>query len=428
MRGSPHIDYLPVAPGVALGFADTERRDALRYRALAEEQEALRHIATLVASGAEPDVFFDELSCKVAAVLRCDGACVFQFGHAGDHAVIVGACDRSRELSAAVGRRIPLDQAPSLYELHRTGAPQHASGAPPLFPGIAERAAAPIHVNGTLWGALGIAGSAAAPLPSDAATRLAVFTEVVDLAVTATEARSVLVERVDRLEEIDRLKDEFISLVTHELRTPLTSITGYLDVLDEDETLTTEQAKFVEIARRNAGRLGQMVDQLLTLFRVQSGREVGDPEWVDLGAVVGQTVEAIEPVAERGGVTVAFDSGDDVRAFVRAESIAQVADNLVANAVKYTKPGGTVRVALTTNGDGVELTVADDGIGIPADELPRLFERFFRASSAVEEQIPGTGLGLAVTKALVDGAGGAIDVRSELGRGTHFTVRVPVVR
>ena len=471
MRGSPYIDSPPVAPQAASGLLpavlDTasdayvgidERGVVTAWNSAAErmfgrpseeavgrrltdlnltgdqptareeEQEALRQIATLVAGGAEPRVFFDELSRKVATVLGADGACVFQFGDEGDHAVVVGACDRSRELSAAIGRRIPLDRAPSLCELYRTGAPQHVPGAPPLFPGIAERAAAPIHVNGTLWGALAIAGRADAPLPPDAAARLAVFTEIVDLAVTATEARSVLIERVDRLEEIDRLKDEFISLVTHELRTPLTSIRGYLDMLGEEETLTPDQAKFVEVAGRNSRRLGRMVDQLLTLFRAQSGREAGEPEWVDLGAVVGQTIEAIEPVAERAGVSVELERGDDLNAFVRAESMAQVADNLIANAVKYTRPGGAVRVELTREGDErLRLTVADDGIGIPADELPRLFERFFRASSATDAHIPGTGLGLTVTKALVDGARGTIDVESELDRGTRFTVTLPIV-
>ena len=141
-----------------------------------------------------------------------------------------------------------------------------------------------------------------------------------------------------------------------------------------------------------------------------------------------QTVEAMEPVAERGGVAMRFDQAGDPFAMVRAESVAQIADNLIANAVKYTPSGGTVTVALgPSDGGHARLSVADDGIGIPADELPQLFERFFRASSAVEAQIPGTGLGLAVTKALVERAGGTIDVSSEAGKGTRFDVVLPTV-
>ena len=272
--------------------------------------------------------------------------------------------------------------------------------------------------------------SAAEPHWFDAAAieRVRLLVEMIEAACdSARERTEALIAARERLEELGRMKDEFISVVNHELQTPITRINGYLDLLAEEEELTPEQARYVEIARRNSTRLAEMVDQLLTLFRADAGRLEFSGGPVDLVDVAREAVEAVGPVASHGGVAVDLEAAGSGWVTGRRQPLTQIVDNLVANAVKYTPAGGTVSVSVGTDDDRrVRLSVTDTGIGIPADELPRVFDRFYRASSATDRHIRGTGLGLAVTKALVEGLGGSIEAHSELGAGTRFDVLLPM--
>ena len=245
-----------------------------------------------------------------------------------------------------------------------------------------------------------------------------------------TEAESVqrlLAEQNDRLRELDRLKDEFVSLVSHELRTPLTSIRGYVELLlDEGERLTADQRRFLEIVDRNSARLLELVADLLFLAHIEAGKLVIAVGTVDLNRVVEECVEASSPVAAARGIRLSAHldpvppvQGDRAR-------LAQVLDNLVSNAVKFTPGGGRVDVRLTAERETAVLEVEDTGLGIPADEQGQLFERFFRSSKATENAIPGTGLGLTITKAIIDRHGGLIEVDSAENVGTTVRVRLPL--
>lgn len=229
--------------------------------------------------------------------------------------------------------------------------------------------------------------------------------------------------------EASRLQDEFVSLVSHELRTPLTSVLGYLELLtDGTDPLTDEQREYLTVIERNARRQLRLVGDLLLSAQVDAGRFSIAPQQIDLADIVHAAVEAARPVADAAGVTLAVTAratplaGDPVR-------LAQAVDNLVSNAIKFTPSGGTVWVGVTARGPGgsggADIVVSDTGIGIPPDELSHLTTRFFRASTATRRAIPGVGLGLSITKAVVDAHGGSLSITSTVGEGTAFTITLP---
>jgi PAS domain S-box-containing protein len=244
--------------------------------------------------------------------------------------------------------------------------------------------------------------------------------------VTARREAEIELERQnEQLRQLDKLKDEFVALVSHELRTPLTSIRGYLELITEDGNLTGEQTRFLETIDRNAQRLQRVVGDLLFCAQVEAGRLTLDSERVDVNAIVEDALHAVHPSAATKSLTLTMAleelpeiQGDRAR-------LAQVLDNFISNAVKFTPSGGTVTVKTLAQAGEIEIVVSDTGIGIPADEIPNLFQRFFRAHRATEDAIPGTGLGLAIAKAIVVGHGGRIRVESAVGTGTTFRIILP---
>ena len=242
----------------------------------------------------------------------------------------------------------------------------------------------------------------------------------------AENAHRLLVEQNARLVELDRLKDEFLSGITHELRTPLTSISGYVELL-LDEEADPERTSYLDVIDRNAERLLALVSDLLLAAHLQSGEFTLKREAVDVGRLVAEAVEAARPRALAGGVELAAAAVDGSPVVVDGDAvrIAQVLDNLVSNALKFTPFGGSVTVSATMDPDWARIEVVDTGIGIPEDERGRLFQRFYRTPEAVERQIQGTGLGLYITKAIVDAHGGRIAVLAADGGRTTVRVELP---
>jgi signal transduction histidine kinase len=216
-----------------------------------------------------------------------------------------------------------------------------------------------------------------------------------------------------------------VALISHDLRTPLTSIMGYLELVLDDDNLTEEQRGFLNVADRNADRLLRLVNDLLFVARFEAGELELRPTELDLAAVVRQSVEESGPRAAAGGVELTCEAGAVSAVQADKGRMFQLVENLVSNAIKFTPEGGEVRVSVTPVNGVVRLEVADTGIGIASGEQERLFERFFRASTASEHQIPGTGLGLYITRAIVEAHGGSIAVRSDPGEGTSFCVELP---
>lgn len=228
------------------------------------------------------------------------------------------------------------------------------------------------------------------------------------------------------LRELDRLKDEFIDLISHEIRTPLASIIGYVELLREEGISRPDADLCAEVIQRNAKRLQHLVGDLLFLSQIQSGKMAMEFQDADLAGIAASALEELRPEAQRKHIELALSATDVPRLVVDPIRIAQLLGNLLSNAVKFTPDGGRVEVRLRREGDQVVLAVADTGIGIPAVDRERVFERFFRTAIAARHAIQGTGLGLAVTKAIVDAHHGTIAVDSDEGRGSTFTVCLPL--
>ncbi|EXG79724.1 ATP-binding protein [Cryptosporangium arvum] len=225
---------------------------------------------------------------------------------------------------------------------------------------------------------------------------------------------------------ISEQRDELVALVTHELRSPITSIRGYLELVFDDEGSYSPSAEgFLRIVDRKAADLQRLTDDLLDLARLDAGEISVDTRPVSLARLLGDVITDLRPAAEAKHLTIDVVTDGPIVVCVDPARFRQVLTNVVSNAVKYTPDGGRV-IARAGAADGVAtVSVADTGIGIPADQYPRLFERFFRTSNAVQEGIKGTGLGLAITKAIVERHGGTIAAHPGEPCGTVFEITLP---
>ena len=229
-------------------------------------------------------------------------------------------------------------------------------------------------------------------------------------------------------QEANRAKADFLAVVSHELRTPLNAIGGYADLLESGVTgeLSEGQARYVERIKLGAGHLAQLIDEILTFARVEARREQLLFRSTDLVRVARDAVAVVEPQAREKGLQLALEAPDPGLELVTdADKVRQVLVNLLSNATKYTEEGSVALTLQRADDGGVRLTVADTGIGIEAENLDKVFEPFWQAESPNTRRAGGTGLGLSVNQRLVTLLGGTIDVESEPGIGSTFTVRLP---
>ena len=249
------------------------------------------------------------------------------------------------------------------------------------------------------------------------------FTKPVIGSDNAYLGRVWTLRNVTEARQVDRIKDALVATVSHELRTPLTSIVGYLELLGADQPLSAEDARFVEIVRRNAARLQRMVEELLFLSRVEAGGLELDLDDVDVVELARAALGSADPAAAAKRIVLEFDGPAALRARADGNRLGQVFDNLISNAIKFTPERGTVKVSIVGDGETIVASVSDTGCGIPQAEQSRLFERFFRSTAT--RDLPGTGLGLTIVRAIVEGHGGSIACRSDSGKGTTFTFTIP---
>jgi PAS domain S-box-containing protein len=231
---------------------------------------------------------------------------------------------------------------------------------------------------------------------------------------------------LQQAQEIDRLKNNFASAVSHDLRTPLTSIMGYAEFLEDEigGTLTEQQQGYVLQIMRGARRLEHLVDDLLDFARLDAGTFQLRREPADLAREIQEVSESLRPQVEEAGLTLEVDChAQPLEAPMDTARVERVLVNLLHNAIKFTPRGGTIRVVAWTEGDCVHCEVADTGIGIAADQIPRLFVRFSQLKGGSEKG--GTGLGLSICRAIVEAHDGTIGVRSEPGRGSTFWFSLP---
>jgi PAS domain S-box-containing protein len=243
------------------------------------------------------------------------------------------------------------------------------------------------------------------------------------------QARSLAAEQLERanleLRELDRQRSDFVATVSHELRTPLTSIVGYAEML-ADESLTGDQRHMVEVIGRNTRRLITLIEDLLTLSQIEAGSFVVEHRKVELGGLLEGTVQAIRPAAAARGIELVADVEDPGLVEADPDKLDRAVLNLLSNAVKFTPPGGRVTLSARRLDGHAQLTVSDTGVGIPLEEQPRLFSRFFRSSTATSNAIQGTGLGLVIVKTIVEQHGGEIRLISTPGQGTSVSIVLPL--
>ena len=234
----------------------------------------------------------------------------------------------------------------------------------------------------------------------------------------------IVLSDVTELRRLETVRRDFVANVSHELKTPLTAIAGYAETLAAEAASDAQAAKFAQTIVDNARRMQRLVDDLLDLSRIESGSWHPEPRMVGVDA---SAREAWRPFAERAASrNVELETASDSTAVNSdPEALRQIFTNLFDNALRHTPPGGRIRVAAQRTGGDTVVSVSDTGSGIPADHLPRIFERFYRVDPGRSRQEGGTGLGLAIVKHLVEAHGGRVEAESQLGRGTTIRLYFP---
>ncbi|HEX6951451.1 MAG TPA: ATP-binding protein [Gaiellaceae bacterium] len=242
-----------------------------------------------------------------------------------------------------------------------------------------------------------------------------------------------LVARIWTLREVtadrrlERLRDAFMAAVSHELRTPLTSVSGFLELLgDEEDSLPLTGRTYLTAARRGTARLQRIVEDLLLVAEIEADLLELHPQPVDLTELAAAAVEEAGAAAAEKRIEIALDTEGPLPLEADTARLRQVLDNLLSNAIKYTPTGGAVVLSTSDRGGQRCVEISDNGIGVPHSELGQLFSRFYRASTATRRAIPGTGLGLVIARAIVEGHGGTISLESREGEGTRVTVSLPL--
>ncbi|MBM4315269.1 MAG: cell wall metabolism sensor histidine kinase WalK, partial [Deltaproteobacteria bacterium] len=229
--------------------------------------------------------------------------------------------------------------------------------------------------------------------------------------------------------EVERLKSEFVSLVSHELRTPLTSIVGYVNLLLDGDAgeLNEEQISFLETVKRNSDRLTLLVSDLLDVSRIEAGAILLKSTEVDLVPLLQGVAECLRLQIESKKQILNIDVGSELPPVSGdTNRITQILTNLLSNAHKYTPPGGSIHITASLENEHVRISMKDTGIGLSKEEQNKLFTKFFRAENPATQKVGGTGLGLWITRSLVEMQGGEIKVTSAPGEGSTFSFTLPV--
>lgn len=242
---------------------------------------------------------------------------------------------------------------------------------------------------------------------------------------------AVVLRDITREIEADNAKREFISTVSHELRTPLTAVKGYVELLllGTAGSLTETQQSFLQVVKTNAERLNSLVEDLLEISRLENGKVRLQIRPVDLRVLIDDIVTSLRTETSRKRMQLATEIAPDLP-LIEADPkrVSQVLANLLSNAHKYTRDGGRITVRVRRCDGMVQVDVTDTGVGIPADDLPKMFSRFFRSNNALKDEVDGTGLGLSIARSFVELHGGEIWVVSEQDRGSTFSFTLPIVQ
>ncbi len=292
-------------------------------------------------------------------------------------------------------------------------------------PEMRSEMAAPLRIGEEVIGVIDVASRTPEAFDDGTVGLLTRLADQVALVIHSTRLHAQRRETLQRLRELDKMKSDFVAIASHELRTPLTAIHGYVRTLVRrfDRLSPQEVGMFLDTISRQSVRMTRLVEDLLFVSKIEAGAIRLNVEEVDLTACLEGTLESLGPdERSRVHMTVSNPNGP-VR--IDSDRMGQIIRNLVGNALKFSRPDSPVDLRATVLDGEIELAVEDRGIGIPAQELPHIFDRFHQATEVLTRETEGAGLGLYITKRLVEALGGSIDVESEPGRGSTFVVRMP---
>jgi two-component system phosphate regulon sensor histidine kinase PhoR len=239
-----------------------------------------------------------------------------------------------------------------------------------------------------------------------------------------------VLEDITPFKELDRMKTDFVNMVAHELRSPLVAIRQLNSVLAEGLAgpLQQKQQEFVEKGMKKIDALLGLIHDLLDVAKLEDGKLLQHAGPVDIGAMIEEMITLMQPRAKKQGITLSF-SCENLRPITAdPRNMEEILSNLVSNAMNYSPEGGDVKVMAKGAGEFMEITVSDTGIGIAPEELPKIFEKFYRVKHPKTRQVSGTGLGLSLVKGIVEAHHGTVDVESVPDKGTTFTIRLPMTK
>ena len=236
----------------------------------------------------------------------------------------------------------------------------------------------------------------------------------------------ILLQDITEHVKLDNMRKEFVADVSHELKTPITSIIGYADTLLESEYDKETQAQFLNVISSESRRMATLVTDLLTLSRYDNNKNISEKIEINLGELTKKCLENLEMEIEKKKHKIeCFVTADVPLVRVDKYGLERVILNILTNSIKYTPENGNIKIYVGFVYNDAYIKVIDNGIGIPEEDLPRIFERFYRVDKARTRELGGTGLGLAIAKEIIEQNNGSIDIKSEVGKGTEVVLRIP---
>lgn len=237
------------------------------------------------------------------------------------------------------------------------------------------------------------------------------------------------IEDVTDKVRLERMRSDFVANVTHELKTPLTSINGFVETLKSNSGINkATRMRFLEIIEMESNRLQRLIDDILTLSFIENNQSSKTSNEVNIVDIVKNTINLMDNMAKAKEISIDFNyNKDEILINCQHDILTQLVLNLLDNAVKYSNPGGQIKINLLKSAGKILFSIHDDGIGIPQEDISRVFERFYRVDKARSQKAGGTGLGLAIVKHIVISLSGKIKVNSEVGKYTEFIVEIPLV-
>jgi len=236
-----------------------------------------------------------------------------------------------------------------------------------------------------------------------------------------------IIQGFEKLAEANQLKSEFVNIVSHQLRTPLTSIKWTINLMIKMEGLTEEQLEKLKTIKKSNQRMTDLVNDLLNVSRIEQGELGLRPEKVSLKEVIQDLIKDYLPLAKASNISLSLEIKNDIPLIsIDSHGIKVVIQNLIDNAVRYIKNQGQVKIALKRKRNVIRCEVQDNGVGIPLKDHGKIFKKFFRSRNIMKYQTEGTGLGLFISKTVIEASGGKIDFKSQEGKGTTFWFEIPI--